>query len=417
MKKMIAVIALLVPALIFAQELKKEGRYYVAEITKEFDVDKGGSLVMEDVQGDVTITTWNKNTVSIYEIRRMDVFTKAEAEAVLKESQAIYKKDGNTIRIGGADSYRSYMNSKFEIKLPAEFDVDVGTRGGDVSVTSLKGTTKIRTSGGDIELIKVNGDVQAKTSGGDVKIVENTKQAQVKTSGGDVEILDVYGEVQAKTSGGDIIIKNNKARVEAKTSGGDVMLENVGAEVEVATSGGDIEVDGSAGDIEVATSGGDVELMNIKGQAKARTSGGDIEANTVLKGVDVSTSGGDIELKDIQGFIDASTSGGDIEAEMTLKDFSKDHHVELKSSGGNITLWIPDKLPATIKAEIKLTGFASRTKEYNVYSDFPLESEDVGDEENYRGEFMISKDGKINGGGDLIYLRTTNGNINIRKLQ
>ena len=101
---------------------------------------------------------------------------------------------------------------------------------------------------------------------------------------------------------------------------------------------------------------------------------------------------------------------------MTLKDFSKDHHIELKSSVGNITLHIPEKLPATIKAEIKLTGFASRTKEYNIYSDFPLNAEQSGDEE-YRGEILISKDGKINGGGDLIYLRTTNGNINIKKLR
>ncbi len=415
MKKLI-VIALLVPLVLFAQELKKEGRYYVAEIDKDFEVSKGGALIMEDVQGDVIVTTWNKNTVSIHEIRRMDVYTKTEAEAVLKESQAIYKQDGNTIRIGGADSYRSYMNSRFEIKLPVEFNVDIGTRGGDISITSLKGTANIKTSGGDIDLIKVDGVVQAKTSGGDVKIYENTKQVQVKTSGGDVEIIDVYGEVQAKTSGGDIIIKNNKARVDAKTSGGDIILENVGAEVDVATSGGDIAVNGSAGNIDVATSGGDVELKNIKGKAQARTSGGDIRASTVLNGVNVSTSGGDIELKDIQGFIEGSTSGGNIEAEMTLKDFSKDHHVELKSSGGNITLHIPEKLPATIKAEIKLTGFASRTKEYNIYSDFPLNDGQTGDEEN-RGEILISKDGKINGGGDLIYLRTTNGNIIIKKLR
>ena len=129
-----------------------------------------------------------------------------------------------------------------------------------------------------------------------------------------------------------------------------------------------------------------------------------------MNGIEVKTSGGDIELKDIQGFIEAATSGGDVEAEMTLKDFSKDHHVELKSSGGDLTLWIPEKLPATIRAEIKLSRSSWGSKDYNIYSDFPLQKE----KEN--GDYIRCQ-GKINGGGDLINLQTSNGNIRINKLK
>ena len=405
----------LLPTLVLSQDkLRKEGRYYIADIVKEFKVKKGGNLVMEDVRGDITVNSWNKKVVKIHELRKMDVYTKAEAEAVLKDAKSLYSKEGNTIRVGSEGSFRSYMNSRFTVNLPAEFNIDLATKGGDLSVTDLKGTAELKTSGGDIDLIRVNGLVNAKTSGGDVTVKKNTDKVKIKTSGGDIEVIDVEGEVDAKTSGGEIVVRNNKAKVKAHTSGGSIELVNVGAEVDAHTSGGDIDVDGSAGDIKVSTSGGDVELKNINGQATAKTSGGDIEAINVKNGIAVKTSGGDIELEDIQGFIEAATSGGDIEAEMTLKDFSKDHHVELKSSGGDLTLLIPAKLPATINAEIKLSGTSWGNKDYDIYSDFSLKREQ---EKSGSRVDVIYSHGKINGGGDLINLKTTNGNIRIKKIK
>lgn len=409
--------AILIPNLSFSQEkLRKEGRYYIADIEKTYDVKKGGDLIMEKIRGDVYITTWDKNVVKIHEIRKMDVYTEAEAKAVLKETDVIYKKTGNTIKVGGEDSYRSYMSSKFEVVLPTEFNVDIGTSGGDISITDLKGKVDLKTSGGDIDLVRIDGLVAAKTSGGDVTVKENKQSVTIKTSGGDIEISDVLGEVDAMTSGGDISVENNRARVSVKTSGGDIGLKNIGAEVDAHTSGGDITVDGTNGALEVSTSGGDIDLKNIKDVIKAKTSGGDVEAANVINGIYATTSGGDIDLVDIQGFIEAKTSGGDVEAKMTLKDFSKDHHVNMKSSGGNITLYLPEKLPATITAVINIRGASWR--DYDIYSDFPLTSKKEADEDKRgRREEIIRSEGKINGGGDLIMLETTNGSISIKKLR
>ncbi|MBC8181645.1 DUF4097 family beta strand repeat protein [candidate division KSB1 bacterium] len=409
-------VLVLISTLLFAQDLKKAGRYYVAEIEKKFDVSKGGNLIMDDIRGDVHITTWNKNVVQINETRKMDVYTEHEAKAVLKDLKSIYKQSGNTVKVGAEGSYRSYMSSKFKIVVPTVFNVDVDTKGGDVSVADLQGEVKLNTSGGDLNIKKIDGVVNAKTSGGDVTVEKTTKDVTVKTSGGDIELLDVEGEVNAKTSGGDIEIKNNKAKVVAKTSGGTIELTNVGAEIDAHTSGGDIIVNGSKGSLAVSTSGGDIELKNINDVINAKTSGGDIEADNVLNGIKAKTSGGDIKLEDIKGFIEAATSGGDVEAEMTLTDFSKDHHVTLRSSGGNLKLYIPAKLPATIDATIKISG--SSMRDYNILSDFPFAIENIDDSKDRRGRHvdLIHSQGKINGGGDLIKLETSNGNIEIRKL-
>ncbi|HDQ00097.1 MAG TPA: hypothetical protein ENN22_13045 [bacterium] len=408
-------LSLILSASARSQDLKKEGRYYVANIDKKFNVDSGGNLILEKVVGDVVVTTWDQKVVHIAETIKMDVYTEAEAKAVLNDLDTKYRQSGNSVIVGSAGSHRSYMQSNFQIKVPRNFNVDVGTSGGDVSVSELKGNVKIATSGGDIKVVQVDGKLDAKTSGGDISVHKTSQNVVVKTSGGDIELIDILGEVDAKTSGGDIEITNNKARVSAKTSGGTIKLSNIRAEVDAYTSGGDIIVNSSKGRLNVSTSGGDIKLYDIYDTVDARTSGGDVIAKNVNNGIRAKTSGGDIDLKKVNGFIEAATAGGDVVAEMTLTDFSKDHHVSMKSSGGDVKLFIPEKLPATIDATIKLSGFSWRN--YDIYSDFPLKIEKDDKERDRRTGNILRASGDINGGGDLIQLSTSNGNIEIKKLK
>ncbi|OQX89084.1 hypothetical protein B6D60_00195 [candidate division KSB1 bacterium 4484_87] len=418
---------LLVVSMSIAQQLKKHGRYYIADIEKEFKVAPGGILEIKDVRGDVQITSWSKNVVYIHERRKMDVYTKEEAEAVLKDQKYQYQKIGNKIVVGMKGSYRSYMSSYFDVKLPKKFNATVSTAGGDLRVSDLEGEVKLVTSGGDIDVSKIDGIVKATTSGGDISANKISKEAILTTSGGDIDMDDIKGDVKAataggdlslreiagnvraSTSGGDIIVEKNTGNVSVQTSGGDIELYDVGAQVKATTSGGDVVVRRSSGDVKVVTSGGDIDLTDIQGKISATTSGGDIEATTVMKGIKVTTAGGNIELVDIRGFIDAKTSGGDMKAELTLQDFSKDHHVTMNTASGDIELRIPAQLPATIKARLKVTPRAR--DDYDIISDFPIS---IKKEKEGRNE-IISATGEINGGGDVIELKTTNGNISIIK--
>jgi hypothetical protein len=107
------------------------------------------------------------------------------------------------------------------------------------------------------------------------------------------------------------------------------------------------------------------------------------------------------------------TSGGDVNVEITLKDFNKPHTIELNTSGGDITLVLPEKIPATIQAEIFLSGMREHMERYDIYSDFPL-TKASPDETNGH---IIRSNGQINGGGDPVNLKTHNGNIYIKKLR
>ncbi len=397
------------------QELIKKGRYFAAEVTKNFTVKPGGTLRIFDIRGNVDVITWAKNEVLVKEYKKIDTRSEEEAREILEKSRSGYTQRGDIIEIGGDYYDRDWLESDYEITVPQTFNVDIETRGGDLSVGHLTGTVKLGTSGGEIRLNDIDGLVDAKTSGGDIEVINSKQRTNLSTSGGDLQLEDIGGPLLAKTSGGDITLRGSRDRSVVHTSGGDIIIADAGEGVEAHTSGGDIDISDTKGAAEVHTSGGDIELRNIGGALEASTSGGDIAGRTIQGGADISTSGGEIELLDVKGGVYAKTAGGDVTVEITLTDFKVDHRTSLRTAGGEITLYIPEKLPATIRAEIEITD---RWEDYNIYSDFPLTSasESGSEGRRLRSRKFIRSEGEINGGGDVIELYTTDGNIHIKKL-
>lgn len=417
------VLVMLASAAGLAQELRKEGRYYVSEIKRNFTVQPAGTLEMSGIQGDIDITVWPKNEVQIVERMRMDVYTEEEAKRAVEETKASYRQSGDRIIVGGIERSRRWIQSNFQISLPAAFNLDISTEGGDISARQIKGTSRLRTSGGDVTLLETGGNIRATTSGGDITVRDSEGEVDVKTSGGDIDLERIKGMFTGATSGGNITLRGASKDVRLRTSGGDVEIFDTDGSVNASTSGGDVRVENVRGRVDASTSGGDVTLSNIKQEVEASTSGGDVRATGLFAPARLRTSGGDVNARDVQASINAATSGGDVEVEFTLKDFSKPHAITLKSSGGSITLAIPEKLPANIFAEIRLGDGRWYSRErYDISSDFPLkiQREEGGKEEGRRGigssGHYIRGEGQINGGGDPITLTTSAGNIIIRKL-
>ena len=394
-----------------AQELRREGKYYVADITRTFTVKPGGLLRLSRIRGDVEVQAWAKNEVFVRQELRFDVYTENEARHALEDIQSSFRQAGEVIDISGVGG-RDWIESRFHVSAPGDFRLDVSTDGGDINIRDMKSEITLRTSGGDIELAAVGGPVRAVTSGGDITLRTSSGDVDLKTSGGDLILENILGLLRATTSGGDISLVSAKKDVNLHTSGGDIDLRDISGRLEASTSGGNIGVERCSGEVSVSTSGGDIILRNTGGSTRAMTSGGDVQASNIDGGIVAKTSGGDLVLSDIRGPIDGSTSGGDVRASLSLTDFSKPHPVTLHSSGGSIELSIPEKLPATVRAEIIMDrrGWGS-FDQYEIISDFPL----TMTKDHEGGREIIRAEGKLNGGGDLIDLSTSSGNIEIRK--
>lgn len=195
------------------------------------------------------------------------------------------------------------------------------------------------------------------------------------------------------TSGGEINVADIRGRVILKTSGGNITLGQTDGEVNARTSGGMISLKGSTGDVVLRTSGGGIHIGKVGGDVAASTSGGSIDVDMVQGNLKASTSGGGLRFRNVNGNLIGRTSGGSIEAELSAQ---VSEPVELYTTGGSIRLEIPADFRATL---------AASTTGGRVYTDLPV---------MIQGKISnTSLNGKINGGGPEVSLKTTGGNIDI----
>jgi len=184
----------------------------------------------------------------------------------------------------------------------------------EITATQNGNTVEIRGDSKDEEWLSFNfDDLEIKY----ILEIPEKFNLDIATSGGDVTVSQVSGKAQAETSGGDIILEKLSGEMLFETSGGDIRATGMTGNFKGTTSGGNIVVTKVSGNIGVETSGGDIQISGVEGRVQAETSGGDIRIALAgsNKGIVAETSGGDIDVmtaSTIQADLDASTSGGSV---------------------------------------------------------------------------------------------------------
>ena len=364
---------LLISVAVFAADKK---------IEESFKVKPGGELQLESSSGSISVESWNKNEVDV------QVEMRARRESQLEDFSVNVEQKGNKVLIEGDSGWGSRVKVKYKVKVPKQFNLNIKTGGGSIAAgKELEGNVLARTSGGGIKIGDVTGDVDVNTSGGSISVGKVSGELQVDTSGGSIKIAAGGKSTSADTSGGSINIGPSEGPVKADTSGGSIRVAHAKGDVHVDTSGGSIILDGSDGNVRADTAGGSIQIDNTAGTVVADTSGGSI---TITRS---------------RGAIKADTSGGHISAELIEDDPAVDTSIELSTNGGKLTVYLPEKLKASISARLEL-GWHSR--EAQIYSDFPLSIT--------KEDGMMVGEGDINGGGDRVVLKGSNEDIYIKKL-
>ena len=306
-------------------------------LDRTFSVAPGGRLTIDADAADLRVTGTSGNQVVVH------ILLKA-SERALEHMTVTADQSGNDVAVVAkhgtgkwTDWFGSWsMDGKIEVQVPHQYNFDIHTSGGDITVGQLQGTAHGRTSGGDILVTDIHGPVDMQTSGGDVRVEQIDGETRLSTSGGDVDIARLNGDLDAKTSGGYIHLADVVGKVVARTSSGDVIARNVRGDSDLKTSGGDIRA-------------------TIDGKIAAHTSGGNVTAELVgaNRGISVSSSGGDLTIrvpKSTTGELEASTSGGSVRTELPVTTTEMGEHkltgtingggnpIYAHTSGGSIKL-------------------------------------------------------------------------------
>lgn len=137
------------------------------------------------------------------------------------------------------------------------------------------------------------------------------------------------------------------------------------------------------------SSDGDIVLQGLTGTQTLRTSDGDIKLTNIKGDITGTTSDGNIAFENISGSLDVATSDGNVMGNLLELKSS----LKIRTSDGNIRVSIPRKLGL----DLDIRGESLR---------IPLR--------NFTGRSTKSKiNGKMNGGGKLVRLRTSDGRITL----
>ena len=126
--------------------------------------------------------------------------------------------------------------------------------------------------------------------------------------------------------------------------------------------------------------------------------------------LEVESYNGPITLKEIKGAASASTYNGAIKVEFL--DLEKDMPMAFSTYNGDVDLTLPgtSKITAKMKTNRDI---------YTDFNEFTLSENKPTRSENRRGRYSVKFEdwtlGEVNGGGPEVLMKTTNGNIYIRK--
>jgi DUF4097 and DUF4098 domain-containing protein YvlB len=279
------------------------------------------------------------------------------------------------------------FSGEFQVNVPRDIEsVKVETEGGSVSASGIAGQVDAETGGGKIHMEDIGGSVSAQTGGDSIDIGSVGGDLNLETGGGRVYINSVKGKLNASTGGGDIVLVSGQQGAVLEAGGGNIQVKQCGGMLKVSTGGGNIDVGDVGGPVEIETGGGSIRLASAKGLVRAETGAGRIELGPVTS-AQVESGAGAIVARFVPGGERRDSS--------------------LETAAGDVTVYLAPNLPITVRAAIELANG------HSIRSDFPEIR--VATEGGEWGPRTITAEGSIAGGGPVLKIRTTTGDINIRR--
>lgn len=347
------------------QHIYRQGNQWIQEIKGALPA---GKLVrVKTFAGGIMVQGANQNNVT-YTIRE-HVYAGSE-EAARREFNRLYfttYSSGETVlRAECEGSNHGYID--FEVQVPAQIALKLETEGGIVTAKNVSGKVDVATGGGNIQLDQIGGVISA------------------SSGGGDIEIGKAGGDVSVDTGGGHIHIESAAGRIIAKSGGGNLKI-GTGKTMNLETGGGWIRVLKCNGPIKAGTGGGSIELNEVWGTALLESGGGGIKVGPVSGGIRAETGSGPIVATLARGGIPFTDS-------------------RLETTVGDIIVYVPEGLGVTVRADVDVA------RGEGIHSDFPelkiTSSGSMGPREAYA-------EGSLYGGGPLLHVHTSTGNIVFRR--
>lgn len=353
-----------------------------AENSTKISADKSGTVPTKDGRllrlkvelGNVRVFTDASSQISYRAIVETDS-RDPDAQEFLREFRVTAQPTSWGVALDARVPWQmlhSRFSAQVEIHIPKRYSLEVSTGGGNIEVADIDGRIRLTSAGGNITVGSVGGAVGSAP--------EAAEAARVETQGGRITVGNVAGTLRAATAGGHIITGNITGDAILRTGGGQIYTGHVAGAASLDSGGGNIHIESAGSSVAADSGGGGLEVR---------------QANTPLN-VTADDGGITAWLSPVN------------QSKTTRADAGKPRGVsQIESAGGDIVLYLPLKLAATIDALIE------QGSGHQVAADPSLPLKITYSDSPDSGR-TIHCAVQMNGGGEIVRLKATSGNIVLR---
>ncbi|MGO8793990.1 MAG: DUF4097 family beta strand repeat-containing protein [Candidatus Sulfotelmatobacter sp.] len=283
-----------------------------------------------------------------------------------------------------ASTPQGHFEKTFQVSGPV--DLEVQTHSGDIIVRS-----------GPAGSVTVRGKIYV----GDhwlfgnrhVDVSDIEQRPPVRQDGNSVHID--YVDAHDISIDYEITVPEDTA-VRTRSGSGDQTIEGVRGNADLQSGSGDLRLANLTGEIRLQTGSGDIRAREISGAVRGGAGSGDIEVEETGSGnIDLHTGSGNVTVRGIQGAFHSETGSGDITAEGTQAGAWDIH-----TGSGNVHVRLPENAAfdanlSTSSGSVDIRPAITMTVQGRVQ------------------ETRKHIEGKVRGGGPMLTVRTSSGDINI----
>jgi len=339
-------------------------------------IPEGGTVVVRAEVGDLHVDTTGREATAEVQV---------DSAVQVQENCS---KDGAQFTGSAPEQMKGTIDWK--IVVPKNVHLDLVTMAGNITISDVDGNAVLRTAGGSVTAGNIKGNAAIITQAGFIKSGNIGGNAELRSQGGTLEVGDIGGNAELHTTAG--VIKAGTIAGSANVDGGrTITIVRVG-EVK-ATTTGDISI-GDAARINAKSGGGNITSRRVRGPFQGHT------------------EFGDIRLDSAASWVEAYTGRGNIMVHLVPDNIDGDLHMNLESGLGDVTVYLPPRLRASIDSSVQRPAFQTQ----QIISDFPQvpsrPQSGLIPNRFYNG---MQSETLLNGGGNKIVLHTALGKITIRK--
>jgi DUF4097 and DUF4098 domain-containing protein YvlB len=193
---------------------------------KTYEVKPGTAFSLDNVNGHVTIGSWDQPRVRIHAVKHVEANGDDAAKKAMGALRIEVGQNANSLTLktrspkeenGGWSFFDLFTSDRvqyqvtYEVTVPRTMNVDASTVNGGVDLAGVTGSHRVETTNGRVEVTGCSGQLRAETTNGRIhaqllKIAPNGSLRLETTNGGiTVEVPRGFaGNVEAETTNGGI---------------------------------------------------------------------------------------------------------------------------------------------------------------------------------------------------------------------